>query len=334
MVQKSPGQLQLESLPPLVVLTGPTAVGKTELSLRLCERFRGEIVGADSRQIYRGMDICTAKPTPEEMGRVPHHLIDICNPDEPFSLADYQTRAYEAIEAIHARGNVPFLVGGTALYIRAVVEGLRLPDVPPDPALRAELEDFLEEHGRDALFARLQAVDPVTSAVIDGKNPRRVLRALEIFLITGQPKVVLEGADPPPYRSLLVGLDRPREQLYQRTDQRIDAMMQAGLIEETKALLAAGYYPPLPSITSLGYRELIDYLEGHLSLDAAIEKFKTETHRFVRHQYTSFRKMKDITWFQLDGKSTEQIQHEVTGQLIEFGCVPTEERIGSASDLG
>lgn len=298
-------------LPPVIVIIGPTAVGKTELSLGLCERFNGEVVGADSRQIYRQMDICTAKPTATEMARVPHHLIDICDPDEPFSLAEYQKRAYATIDDIHARSKIPFVVGGTALYVRAVVEGLRLPEVPPNPALRAELEQYLTDNGRDALFQWLAEVDPATASVIDGKNPRRVLRALEIFLITGQPKVVLEGAAPPPYRILQIGIDREREQLYARADRRIDQMIEAGIIAETEALLAAGYYPPLPSITSLGYRELIDYLEGNLSFDAAVERFKTETHRFIRHQYTSFRKMKDVIWFDLNADPLAAIEERV-----------------------
>ena len=298
--------------PPLIVLLGATAVGKTELSLRLCERFNGEVVGADSRQIYRGMDICTAKPTPREMARVSHHLIDLCEPDEPFSLADYQHRAYMAISAIHTRGHIPFLVGGTALYIRAVVEGLRLPGVTPDLALRAQLEEFLTEKGRDALFQWLQRVDPATAAVIDGKNPRRVLRALEIFLSTGKSKVELEGADPPPYRILQIGLERPRTHLYERADERIMKMLDQGLLEETKRLLAKGYYPPLPAITSLGYREMIAYLEGAVTLEVAIERFQRETHRFIRHQYTWFRKMQNITWIDL----TEN-DHDVIYRLVE-----------------
>lgn len=284
-------------LPPVIVLLGPTAVGKTELSLGLCERFQGEVVGADSRQIYRGMDIGTAKPTAAELARVPHHLIDICEPDEPFSLADYQQRAYATIAAIHARGHVPFVVGGTALYIRAIVEGLRIPEAPPNPQLRAELETLLAEQGREALFQRLQALDPATAAVIDGQNPRRVLRALEIFLTTGQSKVALEGAAPPPYRFLQIGLDRPRALLYERIDRRVDEMIAQGLIAETERLLAAGYRPPLPAITSLGYREIIAYLEEGLPLPQAIEKIKTETHRYVRHQSTWFRKMTNIEWF-------------------------------------
>ncbi len=303
------------ALPPLIVLLGPTAVGKTALSLELCKRFGGEVVGADSRQIYRGMDIGTAKPTAEEQRQAVHHLIDLCEPDEPFSLADYQQRAYSTIEAIHASGHLPVLVGGTALYIRAVVDGLRLPEVPPNPILRAQLEQFLSERGRDALFQWLQTVDPATAAVIDGKNPRRVLRALEIFLSTGQSKVALEGTNPPPYRILQIGLDRPRAQLYQRTDERIEAMMAEGLLDETARLLAAGYYPPLPAITSLGYREMIAYIEGKLTLEQAIEKFKTETHRYVRHQYTWFRKMPNIIWFDLDQVDPEVIYRTVAGFL-------------------
>lgn len=282
--------------PPLVVLLGPTAVGKTALSLALAQRFDGEIVGADSRQIYRGMDIGTAKPSTAEQAHAPHHLIDCCTPDEPLTLAEFQARAYATIEAIHARGHVPLLVGGTALYVRAVVEGLRIPEVPPDPTLREELEADLAAHGRDALFARLQRLDPRTAAVIDGKNPRRVLRALEIFLITGQSKADLEGAEPPPYAILQIGLDRPRADLYARIDARVDAMIADGLVAETARLLAAGYVPTLPAMTSLGYREITAYLAGEMTLDAAIARIKHETHRFVRHQYTWFRRMPGVHW--------------------------------------
>lgn len=308
-------------LPPVVVLLGPTAVGKTELSLGLCEHFRGEVVGADSRQIYRGMDIGTAKPTPAELARVPHHLIDICEPDDPFSLANYQERAYATIDAIHARGNVPFLVGGSALYIRAVVDGLRIPEAPPNPQVRAELELFLAAEGREALFQRLQALDPATAAVIDGQNPRRVLRALEIFLTTGKAKVELEGAQPPPYRFLLLGLDRPRDQLYARIDRRVDQMIEQGLIAETQRLLAAGYRPPLPAITSLGYREIIAYLENELPLPVAIEKIKTETHRYVRHQSTWFRKMPNIVWFTLSETDAKSVDERIYAHVATFLAV-------------
>ncbi len=308
--------------PPLVVLLGPTAVGKTALSLGLCERFRGEVVGADSRQIYQGMDIGTAKPTEAEQAQAPHHLIDLCAPDEPFTLADYQRRAYATIDAIHSRGNVPLLVGGTALYLRAVVQGLRIPEVPPNPALRAELEAQLATAGREALFAQLQQLDPATAAVIDRQNPRRLLRALEIVMSTGQSKVALEGAEPPPYQILQIGLDRPRNVLYERIDQRVEQMMATGLLAETEQLLAKGYRPPLPAITSLGYRELIAYLVGELTMAEAVAKIKTETHRYVRQQYTWFRKMEGIVWFDLAQQPLQVIEDAVAQFLTAASKAP------------
>lgn len=286
-------------LPPLVVLVGATAVGKTALSLTLCERFAGEVISADSRQIYRGMDVGTAKATPAVRSQIPHHLIDIRDPDALFTVAEYQALAYAAIDDIHRCGRVPFLVGGTALYVRAVVEGLRIPSVPPDPVLRAALEADLAEQGLAALAQRLTALDPKTAAQIDLHNPRRVLRALEIVLLTGQSKVDLEGSSPPPYRILSIALDRPRADLHQRIDARVDAMFAQGLVAETERLLAAGYDPALPAMTSLGYGEVIAYLAGELTQQAAAERIKIETHRFVRHQATWFRKLSGLHWFDL-----------------------------------
>jgi tRNA dimethylallyltransferase len=301
---------------PLVVLLGPTAVGKTALSLQLAQRFAGEIVSADSRLIYRTMDIGTAKPTPEEQAQVPHHLIDLCEPDRPLTVAEYQTLAYTTIDAIHRRGRVPFLVGGTSLYVRAVVEGLLIPEVPPDPALRAELEAFLATHGREALYQRLLALDPATAAVIDALNPRRLLRALEIVMITGRSKVELEGSHPPPYAILQVGLTRPREELYARIDQRVVAMVEQGLVAETQRLLDAGYAPTLPAMTSLGYREISAYLRGEMTLDAAVERIQIETHRFVRHQMTWFRKMPNIHWFDLSRPESDEAVVETVVEAV------------------
>ncbi|HXF61488.1 MAG TPA: tRNA (adenosine(37)-N6)-dimethylallyltransferase MiaA [Caldilineaceae bacterium] len=301
---------------PLIVLLGPTAVGKTSLSLALAERFQGEIVSADSRQLYRGMDIGTAKPTPDEQARIPHHLIDLCDPDRPLTLAEYQRLAYAAIDAIHQRGRLPFLVGGTALYVRAVVEGLRIPEAPPDPALRAALEAQLAAEGREALFRRLQTVDPATAATIDRNNPRRLLRALEIVLTTGRSKVELEGAAPPPYALLQIGLDRPRPSLYARIDQRVEAMIAEGLVEETQRLLEAGYAPTLPAMTSIGYREITAYLRGEMTLEAAVARIKTETHRYVRHQATWFRRMPNVLWFNLDEPGAEAKIEQVIQAFI------------------
>ncbi len=286
-----------QTRPPLVVVLGPTAVGKTALSLDLATRFDGEIVGADSRQIYQGMDIGTAKPSAAEMARTPHHLVDLLPPDRQMGLATYQRLAFAAIEDIHGRGQTPFLVGGSALYLRAVTEGLRIPEVAPDAALRAELEAFARENGRAALHARLEALDPEAAARIHPNNMRRVIRALEIVQTTGRRKSELEAASPPPYRILKIGLDMPRPALHARIDRRVEEMVDSGLVEEVASLLAAGYSPELPALSSLGYQEIAGYLREEISLAEAVERIQIETHRFVRHQYTWFRRMPDVHWF-------------------------------------
>lgn len=301
--------------PPLVVLAGPTAVGKTELSLRLCEQIGGEVLSADSRQIYRGMDIGTAKATPAEQARVPHHLLDLRDPDQVLTLAEYQQLAYQTIDAVHARGRVPCLVGGSALYVRAVVAGLRIPEAPPDPQLRARLETQLAEQGLGSLVADLQRLDPLTAGQIDLRNGRRVLRALEIYLTTGQSKVLLEGADPPPYRLVQVALTRDRAVLHHRIDRRVEQMVEEGLIEETQRLLAAGYAPSLPAMTSLGYREVIAFLEGHMTLPQAVERIQIETHRYVRHQMTWLRKLPGLHWYDLAVATQEEIIEFVSDRV-------------------
>jgi tRNA dimethylallyltransferase len=300
--------------PPLVVILGPTAVGKTALSLDLAERFGGEIVGADSRQIYRGMDIGTAKPNAEEQARVRHHLIDVQPPDRHIALATYQQMAFNAIDAIHGRRRVPFLVGGSALYLRAVIEGLRIPEVAPDPALRAELATFAQENGRTALHARLQELDPTEAARIHPHNQRRVIRALEIVQTTGRKKSDLEAAAPPPYRILKIGLDLPRPLLHKRIDQRVLDMVDAGLVEEMASLQSAGYSANLPALSSLGYQEIATYLRGQMTLAAAVERIQIETHRFVRHQYTWFRRIPNIHWFD----TTEDPQAAIQKLVASF----------------
>ena len=301
--------------PPLIVILGPTAVGKTSLSLDLAARFNGEIVGADSRQIYQGMDIGTAKPSAEEQARVPHHLVDIQPPDKQMALATYQQMAFSVIDDTHRRGRLPFLVGGSALYLRAVTEGLQIPEVAPNPALRSELEGFAHENGRAALHARLQASDPVAAAQIHPNNLRRVIRALEIVQTTGRRKSDLEAATPPPYRILKIGLDLPRPLLHERIDQRVHDMVEAGLVEEMATLLAAGYSANLPALSSLGYQEIAAYLHGDITLAAAIERIQIETHRFVRHQYTWFRRIPNIHWFDTTENPQSAIQKLVAGFL-------------------
>lgn len=294
--------------PNLIAIVGPTAVGKSVLAIQLAQEFRGEIVSADSRTLYRGMDIGTAKPTPDEQRLVPHHLIDIVNPDELFTLADYQQRAYATIEAIHARGNVPFLVGGTGLYVRAVLDGLIIPRVEPDPARRAELE----REDAATLYARLQQLDPVAAARIDPRNKRRVIRALEVCESTGKPISELQTRRAPNYRILRIGLTMPRALLYERINARVDAMIAQGLVDEVRGLLARGYSPNLPALSGLGYRQIIAYLNGVISLDEAVRVLKRDTRRFVHHQYTWFR-LSDtrICWFDVSTTPSEKIREAV-----------------------
>ncbi len=273
---------------PLVVILGPTASGKTGLAIAVAQAFDGEIINADSRQIYRFMDIGTAKPTPVERAAVPHHLLDLVTPDQPYTLAEYQRAALDTIAAIHARGKLPLLVGGTGQYITAVIEGWSIPEVPPNPDLRAELENFAAEHGAEALHDRLRAADPDAAARIDYRNVRRVIRALEVFLSTGTPITALQRKTPPPYRVLQLGLTLPRDQLYARIDRRVGQMVEAGLLGEVRALREAGYTWDSPAMSGLGYIQWRPFLDDAVTLDEVITAIQHETHAFVRRQYTWF----------------------------------------------
>jgi tRNA dimethylallyltransferase len=287
---------------PLLAVVGPTATGKTSLAIALARRLHGEIVSADSRQIYQGMDIGTAKPTPEQRAQVPHHLLDIVAPDTSYTLAQYQADAQDAIADIHARGLLPLLVGGTGLYIRAVVDNLAIPEVPPQGDLRRELEEQARREGAAALQKRLAALDPASAASIDPANVRRVIRAIEVCLATGQPFSAQQGARPSPYRTLLLGLTCERALLYQRADRRVDAMIAAGLVDEVRGLMARGYDWRLPAMTSLGYGEIGAYVRGETTLEEATEKLKLHTHSYIRRQLTWFRADPRIRW--LDSAAT------------------------------
>jgi len=304
-----------EAQSPLVVIVGPTAVGKTHLALRLAGEVGAEIVSADSRQVYRGMDVGTDKPTAEERQRVPHHLVDIVNPDEEFTLARYQDLAYAAIDDVLARGKVPFLVGGTGLYIKAVMEGWNIPRVRPNEALRTELYQEAEVKGGEALHARLHQVDPVAAEKIDPRNVRRVIRALEVYLETGRPISELQRRRPPPYRVLQIGLTMARAALYRRIDQRVDRMIERGLVEEVRGLVEQGYGYELPAMSGLGYRQIGCYLRGEISLEEAIRLIKRDTRRFVRQQYNWFRLDDEgIRWFQALDDPYERIK----GVILQF----------------
>lgn len=275
--------------PRLVAVAGPTAVGKTRLGIELGLRFGGEVVNADSRSFYRSMDVGVAKPDLAERRGVPHHLIDILDPADEMSLAVYQERAMAAIAEIVSRGRLPLLVGGTPLYVNAVVEGWRIPRVPPDPAFRARLEAEAEAVGLPALTARLAAVDPVAAAR-SGANLRRVIRALEVYEATGVPMSAQEGKGPRPFETLELGLTMPRDALYAAVDRRVDDQIARGLVEEVRGLLDAELSPDAPAMSALGYRQLVPYLRGEVSLAEAVARIKADTHRYVRHQETWLRR--------------------------------------------
>ena len=302
----------------LLVIVGPTAVGKTALSLHLAELWGGEIISADSRLFYRGMDIGTAKPTAEERTRVPHHLLDIAAPDETVGLAEFQEQATAAIADVHARGKLPLLVGGTGQYVRAIVEGWRVPRVPPDPALRARLEDQAEREGASALHGRLSQLDPVAAQRIDPRNVRRVVRALEVCLITGKPISAQQGKRPPPYRILQIGLTMERAALYARADQRVEAMMAAGLENEVRRLVKAGYGWKLPAMSGLGYVQFRPYFEEQATLEEVVAEIKRATRRFIRRQYNWFRLADPaIRWFNATETTAEEIKTTVRKWLEE-----------------
>lgn len=278
------------SAPPnLIAVVGPTAVGKTALAIALAQRFDGEIVNADSRQVYTGMNIGTAKPTQTELRGARHHLIDIRSPDTPISLGEYLPLACESIESITARGKLPILCGGTGQYVWALLEGWRVPRVPPDADFRARLERRLAADDPVPLWEELRQLDPDRAATIDPQNPRRIIRALEILNATGR-QVEAAGRSPNlPYRSLVLGLTADREVLYGRTDSRFDAMMDNGLLDEARCLAAAGHALGSGALSGVGYTELGYYLRGEMTLDEAVSRAKTRTHRLVRRQYTWFK---------------------------------------------
>jgi tRNA dimethylallyltransferase len=281
-----------------MLIVGPTAVGKTELAIQLAQRLNGEIVSADSRLFYRGMDIGTAKPTPEEQARVPHHLIDIANPDEILSLAIFQKKAQQAIASIHIRNKIPFLVGGTGQYIRAVTEGWRPPEVEPDERLRNELSRMQEEKGNEWLYEKLKRLDADTASKIDPRNVRRTIRALEVILTTGRKFSEQRGQTEPPFHLIVIGLTRPRPELYERVDQRIETMFANGFLDEVKSLLAKGYSPSLPTMSAIGYRECIRVIKGELNEEQAKSEIRRATRIFVRRQANWFKESDPrIKWF-------------------------------------
>jgi tRNA dimethylallyltransferase len=301
----------------LVAIVGPTATGKTALAVAIARTLDGEIVGADSRQVYRHMDIGTAKPAPEERSLALHHLIDVVSPDQEFSLAQYLELAVAVLEDVWSRGKQPLLVGGSGQYVWALLEGWRVPRLPPQQELRRELEERAAREGAGALHGELAQVDPKAAARIDPRNVRRVIRALEVYRATGRPISYWQEKGPPPWQILILGLTCPRQELYRRIDARVDAMMEAGLVNEVRALLARGYSPSLASLSGIGYKQVCQHLAGELDPATAVARIKTATHRLARQQYAWFR-LDDgrIRWIDVSlgapfGEATRLVESEL-----------------------
>lgn len=279
----------------LVVILGPTGSGKSNLAVKLAKKFRGEIVSADSRQIYIGMDIGTAKVTRKEMAGIRHYLLDIVNPSQEYSLAQYKEAAVNAIKKIQRKNKVPFLVGGTGLYIQAIVDNLDIPQVPPDKRLRRKIEKEIEKRGLKNVYKKLLKLDPGALNIVDPRNPRRVIRALEVCLKTKKPFSNFYRKGEPLFEVLQIGIKTNRQQLYKKIDQRVDLMVKQGLVDEVKRL-AKKYDWHLPSMSGIGYKEIGEYLQGKNSLTDAGQKMKYRTHAYVRRQITWFNRDKRIKW--------------------------------------
>ncbi|GMR11270.1 MAG: tRNA (adenosine(37)-N6)-dimethylallyltransferase MiaA [Anaerolineae bacterium] len=296
--------------PALVAILGPTAVGKTKVGIAVAEALEAEIVSADSRLIYRGMDIGTAKPDPEQLALIPHYLIDIAEPEESWSLVQFKRAADEAITQVQERERLPLLVGGTGQYVTAILEGWLPPPKAPDNSIRSKLEALAAEHGPRLLHAKLEEVDPATAEVIDPANVRRVARALEVYELTGTPLSEQRRADPPDYRILRLGLHLPRPELYARIDRRIDQMLERGLVDEVQALLNRGIELDHPPMSGIGYRQIGEYLLGERTLEEAVTEMRKLTRQFVRRQ---------ANWFKADDPDIEwnEVRVGLTSRLMD-----------------
>lgn len=308
-------------LPPfLVVLVGPTAVGKTELAIEVAERIKGEIVSADSRLFYLGMDIGTAKPTAEQRKRVRHHLVDVANPDETWSVAVFQQAARECIVDIWSRKKIPLLVGGTGQFIRAITEEWSIPVQAPDEKMRDVLTHWGREIGPVELHRKVGLLDSEAAAHIEPNNLRRSVRALEVMLLTGKRFSEQRQKKTPVYEICQVGLIRPREELYKRVDERIEKMVAMGFLEEVESLLKMGYKPDTPALSAIGYREMIGVISGMSSMEEAILLIKRNTRKFIRRQANWFKESDPvIRWFRAGAQTTGDLTEYLWAELTRRG---------------
>jgi tRNA dimethylallyltransferase len=284
-----PSALDRSAKPQVVFVVGPTGAGKSALAAALAPLLHGEVLSADSRLLYRGFDIGTDKPPQAIRERIPHHLIDVTDPDRPWTLAQFKSAALDCIEQISARDRLPLCVGGTGQYVRALVEGWEIPPAVASRDLRAQLEERAAREGPGALFSELEKADPAAAARIDPRNVRRVIRALEVVLSTGRPFSAQRRRSALTIRPLVLGLTMPRPELYARVDARIDSMLAAGWVEEVRRLLAKGYAPELPAFSALGYGQIVRHLRGELDLTECVTEIRRATRRLIRHQANWFR---------------------------------------------
>ncbi|MBO1308437.1 tRNA (adenosine(37)-N6)-dimethylallyltransferase MiaA [Enterococcus sp. 669A] len=302
----------------VVAIVGPTAVGKTSLSVQLAKRFNGEIISGDSMQVYRTLDIGTAKVTTEEMEGIPHHLIDVRDITESYSAADFQATARQVIDEIYARGKLPIIAGGTGLYIQSLLWDYKLgsENQQEDPGLRSKYAAFAEENGKQALWEKLLAVDPLAAEKIHFNNVKKIIRALEVYQLTGRSILTPKETPELLYDAYLVGLDTDRELLYQRINQRVDIMMKQGVLEEAKRLFD---FRDQQAAQGIGYKEFFPYFEGKISLEQAIEDVKQQSRRYAKRQLTWFRNRMPVHWFNLvqHPEEVSQIESAITAWLKE-----------------
>lgn len=309
---------------PLIVLTGPTAVGKTALSIKLAKEVGGEILSADSMQVYRGMDIGSAKIRPEEMQGIPHHLIDVLEPDQEFNVVVFQRLCRQALEGIYERGHIPILTGGTGFYIQAVLRDIDFTENPENTDYRRQLEQLASEKGSQVLHEMLKEVDPEAAQAIHSHNVKRMIRALEFYRLTGQ-KISehneREAERPSPYRYCYFVLSDDRETLYRRIEERVDRMLEEGLVEEVRGLMDRGCHRDMVSMQGLGYKEILDFLAGEITLEEAVYRIKTGTRHFAKRQLTWFRRESDVIWLNKPdyGYDEEKILAVIRCHLQEAG---------------
>ena len=300
--------MQFQVKRPLVIIVGPTAVGKTDLAVEVAARLNGEIISADSRYLYKGMDICTAKPKVEQLNRAKHYLIDVANIEENWSLAVYKEKALSTFEKVWEKSQLPILVGGTGQYIRSIIEGWQIPERQPNVRLRQTLKRIAEKDGKEILHQKLGIIDPQAATWIDYRNLRRVIRALEVSLTTGKKFSEQRSKEEINFQYKMIGLTRPREELYRRIDHRIQVMLDGGLIQEVKELLEKGYNINNPPISAIGYREIVQYLQGNIKLEEAVRLIKRRTRKYVRRQANWFKKDDPrIQWFDMNPDTQEKI---------------------------